>query len=202
MPGTLFVVATPLGNLGDVTPRAIEALKRAALVACEDTRRTRVLLAHFGLSPPRVVSYHKFNERQRTEAILTVLESGQDVALVSDGGTPGISDPGALLVESALRRGLPVSPVPGPSALAAAISASGFASGSFVFVGFLAPRKSARLRELRELEHEKRPMVFFEAPHRGLEMAVDLLAVFGERELTLVREVTKLHEEVARLSLT
>ena len=201
VPGTLFVVATPIGNLEDITPRAVETLRRAAVIACEDTRRTGALLRHLGIRPPRIVSYHKFNERGRRDLILSVLRSGQDVAIVSDGGTPAISDPGAVVVEAALQEGLRVSPIPGPSAIAAAASVSGFISASFLFVGFLPAVSGRRRRALEELSDEPRPMVFLEAPHRVARAARDMLQILGDRPVTLVREATKLYEEVRRTTL-
>ncbi len=200
-PGTLMVVATPLGNLQDISPRAVEALRRARIVACEDTRRTRPLLSHFGIRPESVVSYHRFNETARCESILRALREGADVALVSDGGTPGVSDPGALLVDAALREGLPVSPIPGPSAVAAAISACGFTAPAFVFAGFLPARAGARRTALQAIARDQRPLVFFEAPHRAAASLADMAAVLGERQVTLLRETTKLHEEVRRSTL-
>jgi len=201
-PGTLFVVATPIGNLEDITPRAVETLRRAAVIACEDTRRSGALLRHLGIRPARIVSYHKFNERGRRDLILSALRSGQDVALVSDGGTPAISDPGAVVVEAALQEGLSVSPVPGPSAIAAAVSVSGFMSASFLFVGFLPAGSGPRRRALEELRAESRPMLFLEAPHRVARASRDMLEVLGERPVTLVREATKLYEEVRRTTLS
>jgi 16S rRNA (cytidine1402-2'-O)-methyltransferase len=200
--GTLFVVATPIGNLEDITPRAVETLRRAAVIACEDTRRSGALLRHLGIRPARIVSYHKFNERGRRDLILSALRSGQDVALVSDGGTPAISDPGAVVVEAALQEGLRVSPVPGPSAVAAAVSVSGFMSASFLFVGFLPAVSGPRRRALEDLRAESRPMLFLEAPHRVARAARDMLEVLGERPVTLVREATKLYEEVRRTTLS
>jgi len=200
--GTLYVVATPLGNLEDITARAIRTLSSAHLVACEDTRRTRGLLAHFGIDPPRVISYHKFNEKRQTRGILAALERGEDVALVSDGGTPGVSDPGALVVLAALESGLRVSPVPGPSAAAAAISVCGFAATGYLFAGFLPARGAKRTRAIRDLAAERRPIVLLEAPHRIGSTAADLLDALGDRDLTLLREATKLHEEVRRTSLS
>ncbi len=200
-PGSLLVVATPLGNLQDVTPRALEALRGAALVACEDTRRTRGLLEHLGIRAARLLSCHKFNERRRCEEVLEVLRRGGDVALVSDGGTPGLSDPGALLVQEALAAGLPVSPIPGPSAVAAAVSVSGFPASSFLFVGFLPARASERRRALEGLRDERAPLVLFEAPHRAAASAADLLAMLDDRPVTVLRELTKMHEEVRRTTL-
>jgi len=199
--GTLFVVATPLGNLEDVTPRALATLTRAAIVACEDTRRTRGLLAHFGIRPPRLVSCHRFNEKRQLETLLSALRSGDDVALVSDGGTPGVSDPGAVAVRAALEEGLPVSPIPGPSAVAAALSVCGREASTFVFAGFLPARSSPRRRALESLRDETRTLVFYEAPHRVAGSVADMAAILGDRPVTLARELTKLHEEVRRTTL-
>ncbi|MBI3450437.1 MAG: 16S rRNA (cytidine(1402)-2'-O)-methyltransferase [Acidobacteria bacterium] len=207
--GRLLVVATPLGNLGDITSRALEALRSARLVACEDTRRTRALLSHFGLAVP-TVSCHKFNESSRAGGILEALKAGQTVALVTDAGTPGVSDPGALLVAEAAAAGIVVEAIPGPSAPAAAMSVSGFSSGGYVFAGFAPPRTSARRRFLRALvaaeaarvaedpSAEPWPIVFFEAPHRILAFLSDVRVEMGDRAAVIVRELTKLHEEVLR----
>jgi len=199
--GTLFVVATPLGNLDDITPRALDALRRAAIVACEDTRRTQGLLTRFGIRPGRLMSCHKFNERARLEPILTALREGGDVALVSDGGSPGLSDPGAPLVAAALTEGLPVSPIPGPSAVAAAVSVSGFACSAFHFAGFLPSRAGPRRRAIELLRPIAVPIVLFEAPHRVGAVVSDLREILGDRPVTLLREMTKMHEEVRRTSL-
>ena len=199
--GTLFVVATPLGNLDDITPRALETLRRAAIVACEDTRRTRGLLTRFGIRPGRLISCHKFNERARLEPILSALRAGSDVALVSDGGSPGLSDPGAPLIAAALEEGLTVSPIPGPSAVAAAISVCGFPCASFHFAGFLPARAGPRRRAIEALLPIAVPLVLFESPHRVATVAADLLLILGDRPVTLLREMTKLHEEVRRTTL-
>jgi 16S rRNA (cytidine1402-2'-O)-methyltransferase len=201
MAGTLFVVATPLGNLGDITARALEVLRSAALVACEDTRRTRGLLSHFGIHPPRVISCHGFNERRQASPILAELRAGHDVALVSDGGTPGVSDPGAVVVDAALAEGLRVSPIPGPSAVAAAMSVCGLPAGGFVFAGFLPPRSGARRKAVEALAGHAVPLVLFEAPHRVAACVADLRDLLGDRPVTLLREATKLHEEVRRTTL-
>ncbi len=205
-PGALHVVATPLGNLGDITRRAIEALARADLVACEDTRRTRALLTHLGLRT-RTLSHHKFNEASRIRQILAALREGRNVALVTDAGTPGVSDPGARLVSAVHRAGLPVVAVPGPSAPVAALSVSGFEAAGFVFAGYPPARRAARRRFLRAVVEAERaragadpageawPLVFFEAPHRVEASLEDLRAVVGERRAVLVREMTKIHEE-------
>jgi 16S rRNA (cytidine1402-2'-O)-methyltransferase len=196
-PGTLFVVATPIGNLDDASPRALRVLRQTSLVACEDTRRTAQLLERFGVAVP-TVSCHKFNERERLVALLQRMKAGQDVALVSDGGTPGVSDPGRMLVEAALEAGLPVSPIPGPSAVATLLSASGLPADRFVFEGFLPARPGERRRHLRTLRAETRTLVLFEAPHRLLDTLQDLAAIFGDRRLVLGRELTKVHETVLR----
>ena len=197
MPGTLYVVATPIGNLDDTSPRALRVLRQASLVACEDTRRTALLLERFGLTVP-TVSCHRFNERERLHELLERMKAGDDVALVSDGGTPGVSDPGRLLVQAALDAGLPVSPVPGPSAVATLLSASGLPADRFVFEGFLPARPGERRRRLRALRAETRTLVLFEAPHRLLDTLHDLAAIFGERRIVLGRELTKVHETVLR----
>jgi 16S rRNA (cytidine1402-2'-O)-methyltransferase len=199
--GTLYVVATPIGNLADSSPRSIEVLRAADIVACEDTRTSRILLAHHGIAA-RTVALHAHNERQAGDKLLRALRDGSSVALVSDAGTPGISDPGALLVEAAHREGLRVVPVPGPNAAVAAYSAAGFASGRFLVAGFLpAGSKKARDAALDELDVPW-PAVLYEAPHRVLETVAALLARFGpERELVIAREVSKKFEEIARMKL-
>ncbi|MEK6244146.1 MAG: 16S rRNA (cytidine(1402)-2'-O)-methyltransferase [Pseudomonadota bacterium] len=201
MTGTLYVVATPIGNLADSSPRSIEILRSADIVACEDTRTSRTLLAHHGIGA-RTVALHAHNEREAGEKLLRALRGGSNVALVSDAGTPAISDPGALLVAAAHREGLRVIPVPGPNAAIAAYSASGFVSDRFVFAGFLpAGSKSARNSSLDRLDLPW-PVIFYEAPHRVLETVEALLARFGPaRELVLAREITKKFEEVARMKL-
>jgi 16S rRNA (cytidine1402-2'-O)-methyltransferase len=195
--GTLFVVATPLGNLGDLSPRARSTLETVDCIACEDTRRTARLLARFGIDRT-LVSCHRFNERSRLEPVLARLRAGEDVALVSDGGTPGVSDPGNLLVDAALDGGLTVRPIPGPSAVAALLSVSGLPGDRFVFDGFLPHRAGERRRRLRRLADEERPVVLFESPHRIRESLADIETVLGERPLVLGRELTKIHETLLR----
>jgi 16S rRNA (cytidine1402-2'-O)-methyltransferase len=192
--GTLYVVGTPIGNLEDLSPRAAAALAASRVVACEDTRNTRALMVRHGLRT-RLISYHKFNEAERAESLLALLRRGESVALVSDGGTPGISDPGALLVRRAREEGHRLVPVPGPSALTALLSASGFAPGPFTFIGFLPHRRGARRKCLEGLRREPRPLLFFEAPHRLLASLDDALEILGDREAFLGREMTKIHEE-------
>ena len=199
-PGILYVVATPIGNLADAAPRALETLRRADLVACEDTRTTRTLLARHGIERT-TLALHAHNERAATAKLLAGLQAGRSVALVSDAGTPGVSDPGALLVEAAHRAGMRVVPVPGPSAAVAAYSAAGFAADRFLFVGFLPAKASARRQALAALDVPW-PLILYEAPHRVRACVQDLLERFGgEREIVIARELTKKFEEVARLPL-
>ncbi len=190
-------MATPIGNLADSSPRSIEVLRAAEVVACEDTRTSRTLLARHGITA-RTVALHAHNEREAGEKLLRVLRGGGDVALVSDAGTPAISDPGALLVAAAHREGLRVVPLPGPNAAVAAYSASGFVSDGFQFAGFLSAKKKVSFAEL----DVPRPVILYEAPHRVLETVQALLAHFGpQREMVIAREVTKKFEEVARMTL-
>ena len=197
MAGTLHIVATPLGNLDDLSRRAKDTLAGSALIACEDTRRTAKLLAHCGLDLP-MVAVHKFSERDRLDTVLEVLARGDDVALVSDGGTPGVSDPGALLVAAAHDAGIRVSPVPGPSAVVAILSAAGLPGDSFVFEGFLPPRPGERRNRLRELAAESRTVVLYEAPHRVKASLLDMAEVWGARTIVLGRELTKMYETILR----
>ena len=200
MSGILFVVATPIGNLADASPRSLDALRTAHLIACEDTRTTRTLLARHGIET-RSVSLHEHNERAMTGKLLSLLLENKTIALVSDAGTPGLSDPGALLVEAAHRAGIKVSPVPGPSAAAAAFSAAGFAADRFLFAGFLPASAAARRKALEALEVDC-PLIVYEAPHRILDTVQDLAARFGaEREVAIGRELTKKFEEVVRMKL-
>jgi len=200
-PGTLFVVATPLGNLEDTTLRALRVLREASLVACEDTRRTGALLRAHAISTP-TTSYFEQNERWKGERILDALRSGRDVALVSDAGTPGISDPGYRLVRDARTEGLPVVPVPGPSAATLALSVSGLPTDRFLFVGFLPPRSGARRRALEELARERPTLVLYESPVRVVDCLADMVELLGDRDAFLCREATKLHEEYLRAPLS
>ena len=201
MPGTLFVVATPLGNLEDVTLRAIRVLGEVALVACEDTRRTATLLRAHGVKTP-TTSYFEHNERFKGVKILEALRAGRDVALVSDAGTPGISDPGYRLVRDARAEGIPVVPVPGASAATAALSVCGLPTDRFLFVGFLPAKAGARRHALATLAAEAPTLVFFESPVRVLESLSDMLAALGDRDAILCREATKAHEEYVRAPLS
>jgi 16S rRNA (cytidine1402-2'-O)-methyltransferase len=199
-PGILYVVATPIGNLADAGPRALETLRTADIVACEDTRTTRTLLARHGIERA-TLALHAHNERAASAKLLEELRAGRSVALVSDAGTPGISDPGALLVEAAHREGMRVVPIPGANAAIAAFSAAGFAVDRFLFVGFLPPKPAARRKALDALESAC-PVIFYEAPHRVRETLEDLRLRYGaEREIVIARELSKKFEEVARLPL-
>lgn len=193
-------MATPIGNLADASARALEALRTADLIACEDTRTTRTLLSHYGIAT-RTVALHEHNERATSDKLIKLLLEGKDVALVSDAGTPALSDPGAWLVGEAHRAGIRVSPLPGPSAAAAAFSAAGFPSARFLFAGFLPAQGAARRKALDSLDLPW-PVVLYEAPHRIAETLQDLLARFGaEREIVIGRELTKKFEELARMPL-
>jgi 16S rRNA (cytidine1402-2'-O)-methyltransferase len=198
--GTLYVVATPIGNLSDASPRSIEVLRSVELIACEDTRTTRTLLSHYGIGT-RSVALHEHNERAASDKLIKLLQEGKSVALVSDAGTPALSDPGAWLVGEAHRAGIPVSPVPGPSAAAAAFSAAGFPSAHFLFAGFLPAQGAARRKALESLDVPY-PVVLYEAPHRIEETLLDLAQRLGaEREVVIARELSKKFEEVVRLPL-
>ncbi len=193
-PGTLFVVATPIGNLGDLSPRASEVLSQVALIAAEDTRVTRRLLQHIGCET-RMLSLHDHNESQRVAGLLEQLQAGEDVALVSDAGTPLINDPGYTLVRTVRQAGVTVVPIPGPSALITALSVAGLPTDRFVYEGFLSSKPAARRARLKELLREPRTLVFYESPHRILATLVDLRDVFGaEREAVVARELTKTFE--------
>jgi 16S rRNA (cytidine1402-2'-O)-methyltransferase len=197
--GTLYLVATPIGNLEDLSPRALRLLREARLIAAEDTRVTRKLLAHFGLHTP-LTSYFEHNKLTKLDAILGALSEG-DVALVSDAGTPALNDPGYELVRAALETGHPVCPVPGPSAPVAALVASGLPTDAFLYLGYL-PRKSPERRGLLErVAAQPYTLIFLEAPHRLLESLADLAAVLGDREAAVARELTKVHEEIWRGTL-
>ena len=193
--GVLYLVATPIGNLEDVTFRAIRVLGEVALIAAEDTRRTAKLLHRNEIDTP-TLSLHEHNERQRTPAILSRLEEGQSVALVTDAGTPLLSDPGAYLVKSTLALGFRVEPIPGASAILSALVASGLTESQFTFVGFPPSRSNDRKRWLQTLKDEHRPLVLFEAPHRIMRCLADMAEVLGDRQIAICREMTKAHEEL------
>jgi 16S rRNA (cytidine1402-2'-O)-methyltransferase len=194
----IYLVATPIGNLEDITLRALRVLKQADLIACEDTRQTQKLLNHFGIEKP-TVSYHEHNEASRAAELIEKLAQGVRVAVVSDAGMPGISDPGFRLVSLAIERGIAVVPIPGPTAFVAALVASGLPVESFVFMGFLPPKSGARRRVLERIKESLQTQVFYEAPHRIRETLEDIVAMLSpNRRVVIARELTKIHEEFLR----
>jgi len=195
--GTLYLVATPIGNLADITHRALDVLNKVALIACEDTRHTRKLLQHYGIDT-RTISYHEHNEQDRARQLVELLREGKDVAIVSDAGTPAISDPGFRLVRAAIESEVTIVPVPGPSALISALTAAGLPTDEFYFAGFLPPRSNARRTKLSELKSIPATLIFYEAPHRLAETLKDAYETLGERKAVVARELTKLHEEIRR----
>ena len=197
MPGTLYVVSTPIGNLEDITLRALRILREVDLIACEDTRQTRKLLDHFAIAKP-TVSYHEHNETERSRELIEKLEAGSSVALVSDAGTPLVSDPGYRVVTAAVAAGIAVVPIPGASAALAALAASGLATDSFRFCGFLPAKTMQRRKVLEQLKGETCTLIFYETPHRIVEALADVEAVMGGRPVVVARELTKLHEEFIR----
>jgi 16S rRNA (cytidine1402-2'-O)-methyltransferase len=198
--GILYVVATPIGNLEDLSPRAVRILREAALIAAEDTRHSRRLLSHFAIETP-IISYHEHNQRARRERLLEALATG-DVALITDAGTPAVSDPGADLVNAALTAGYQVSPIPGPSALVAAVSASGLIDGPFVMLGFLPRERGERLRLVARAVTTGFPLVVFESAQRLDRSLRELVEILGDRQVVMLRELTKIHEEVRASSLS
>jgi 16S rRNA (cytidine1402-2'-O)-methyltransferase len=197
MPGLLYVVSTPIGNLEDMTYRAVRILKEVDWIACEDTRTTRRLLEHYGIQT-RSISYHEHNEANRTEDLIARLQHGETGALVSDAGTPLLSDPGYRIVRAAVEAGVRIEAIPGPSALLAGLVVSGLPTDRFHFGGFLPPKQGQRIRVLESLRDEAATLIFYEAPHRILESLEDIAATLGEREVVVARELTKFHEEVLR----
>lgn len=197
MPGTLYLVATPIGNLADITHRALQVLSDVDLIACEDTRHTHKLLNHYGIST-KTISYHEHNEQQRSAELIDRLKQGTNIAVVSDAGTPSISDPGFRLVRAAIEKEIVVVPVPGPSALITALIAAGLPTDEFFFAGFLPSRTNARRARLTELQSIPGTLIFYEAPHRLATTLADAYEILGEREAVVARELTKLHEEIRR----
>jgi 16S rRNA (cytidine1402-2'-O)-methyltransferase len=195
--GTLYIVSTPIGNMEDITLRALRILKEVDLIAAEDTRRTGLLLKHFGIQAS-LTSYFEGNELKKRDFILAKLKEGKKVALVSDAGTPGVSDPGFRLIQLAIENQLPIIPVPGSSAVITALSVSGLPTDAFLFKGFL-PHKSKKRRDLlQELENVRETIIFYESPHRISETLRDILEILGDRETVLTRELTKVYEEIIR----
>jgi 16S rRNA (cytidine1402-2'-O)-methyltransferase len=201
MAGTLYLIATPIGNLEDITHRAVRLLGEVDVIACEDTRHTKKLLNHYGIST-RTISYHEHNERERSTELIERLKSGADVAVVSDAGTPGISDPGFRLARIAIDCDVQVVPVPGASALISALVASGLPTDEFFFGGFLPARSGARRARLAELRSLPATLIFYEGPHRIAATLKDAQEILGERQAVVARELTKIHEEIARGSLS
>lgn len=201
MPGTLYLVATPIGNLQDITLRALETLRTVDLIACEDTRHTRNLLNHFRISN-RTISYHEHNELERAEDLVDRLIAGESIAIVSDAGTPGICDPGFRIVQRAIEAGASVVPIPGAVAFVNAVIASGLATDSWFFGGFLPAKKGERRKRLEDVRAIPATLVFYEAPHRLAKSLVDCYEILGDRLATVARELTKLHEEIVRGNLS
>ncbi|MBN1849027.1 MAG: 16S rRNA (cytidine(1402)-2'-O)-methyltransferase [Deltaproteobacteria bacterium] len=195
--GVLYIVPTPIGNLEDITLRALKILRAVELIAAENIRHTKGLCGHYGIKT-RLTSYNQHNHKQKGPILIRRLKSGTHVALVTNAGTPAISDPGSMLADMALDEGITVSPIPGPSAVTAALSASGMQGDRFLFLGFLSNKAGKRKKELEMISHEPRTMVFYEAPHRILDMLKDLKTVLGNRRIVLFRELSKLYEEVKR----
>ncbi len=197
MPGILYLVATPIGNLSDISARAIATLKNVDMIACEDTRHTQKLLNHLGIRV-KTVSYHEHNEAERTKELIKILSDGRSVAVVSDAGTPGINDPGSSIVQAAIESGIDVVPIPGPTAFVSAVIGSGLPTDTVLFAGFLPSKKSERRRRLEELRSVPATIAFFETPHRISASLVDCIDILGDRKAALARELTKLHEEFLR----
>lgn len=199
--GILYVVGTPIGNLGDFSPRAVETLEKVDFIAAEDTRVTVKLLNHFGIKKPMVI-YQKFNEYEQGDIIVSRLQNGESCAIVTDAGMPCISDPGETLVKLCIKADVKVEVVPGPSAVISALAVSGLSVSRFTFEGFLSVKRTSRMEHLMELRHERRTMVFYEAPHKLLSTLKDMNSVFGERNIVVVKELTKIHETSWRGTLS
>lgn len=193
----LYIVATPIGNLKDITLRALDVLKNVDVIACEDARHSKILLDHYSIKKP-LVSYYSYNKIKSGEKILSLLQQNKDVALISEAGTPGISDPGAHLINDAIKNKIALTVIPGPTALIAGLASSGFDSSKFVFEGFLPIKSGARKNRLKELSSQKRTVVLYESPHRINKLLPDILEVLGDREIACARELTKKFEEVKR----
>ena len=197
MKGVLYIVSTPIGNLEDITLRALRVLKEVDVIAAEDTRHSLKLLNHYSISKP-LISYWGEKEKVKAEETLLMLNSGKTVALITDAGTPGISDPGNILIRKAIEEGIRVIPIPGPTAVIAALSISGFSTDAFIFRGFLPVKVSQRLRELKGLSLDPRTIVLYEAPHRIIETLADIKEAFDDRRVVVIKEITKFYEEIFR----
>ncbi len=198
--GKLYIVSTPIGNLEDITIRAIDTLKKVDYIACEDTEHSLKLLNHYGIKKP-LISYWSEKEKVRAEEIINRIKTGKTVALITDAGTPGISDPGSVVIVRAIQEGIDIVPIPGPTALITALSISGLSTEEFTFIGFLPVKQSHRKKKLLELCKEQRTIVFYEAPHRIQQSLDDMLEIFGNRRVCIARELTKMFEEVLRDNL-
>lgn len=201
MKGTLYIVSTPVGNLEDITLRAVRILGEVDIIAAEDTRHSVKLLNHLGIRKP-MISYWREKEQVKSDEIIKRLHAGQSIALISDAGTPGISDPGAVLIKKAIEENIQIVSIPGPSAFVAALSVSGLPTVQFTFLGFLPSRTAQRQKFLREVYLEQRTLIFYEAPHRIVDTLLDMSHIFGERKAALIKEITKFHEDVVRGSIT
>ncbi len=196
--GRLYLVPTPIGNLGDITLRAIETLKQVSLIAAEDTRTARKLLNHFEIAAPKLISYHKYSEKSRSQEILGVLAGGDDVAIVSDAGSPGVSDPSEIIVKEAISAGIEVIALPGATALVPALTASGLPSGAFLFLGFLPARNTQRKHILQQIKDSPVTVIIYEAPHRIKATLTELYKALGNRKVVIAREISKIYEEYVR----
>lgn len=195
--GILYIVSTPIGNLGDITLRGIKTLQEVDLIAAEDTRRARTLMAAHNIHK-RVTSYHSYNLKKKTSVLIKALKDGETIALISDSGTPGISDPGSVLISECIKNKIEITAVPGPTALIAALALSGKPTNKFIFEGFLSNKKAKRRKRLEELKDEKRTIVIYESPHRIVKFMEDLIDILGDRDIVLAREMTKKFEETLR----
>lgn len=195
--GKLYIVSTPIGNLKDVTLRAIETLKQAELIAAEDTRHTKILTTHYGISTP-ITSYFEYNKIRKADHLIRLLKEGKNIALVSDAGTPGISDPGFVIIKKALEEGVEVVPIPGPAGFLTALSVSGLPTNNFAFEGFLSNKSSQRRKRLKELSKEERTVIIYESPHRLLKTLGDMQEILGDIHIVCARELTKKFEEIRR----
>ncbi|MBN1872424.1 MAG: 16S rRNA (cytidine(1402)-2'-O)-methyltransferase [Candidatus Omnitrophica bacterium] len=197
MPGALYIVSTPIGNLKDITLRAVETLKQVDLIAAEDTRHTKILTGHYGVNTP-LTSYFQYNKVKKSDFLIKALKDGKNIALVSDAGTPGISDPGFVVIRKAIREGIKVIPIPGPSAFLTALSASGLPTNKFVFEGFLSNKSSHRRKRLKELSRDQRSIIIYESPHRIISTLGDIRDIMGDICIVCARELTKKFEEIRR----